>query len=356
MSEVEVRKGARLAEELRAIVADEGDRVARARRVAEAIRRHGAYRWVGLYDVGASEVAIVAWSGPGPPAYPRFPVTQGLTATALATAQPVVVDDVTGDPRYLDAFGDTRSEMIVPVLVGSGDAVRGTIDAESEQPQAFGDADRALLTAAAAAAAPLWSEAGNEEPGDVYSLPSDLPMPIDDGASDHLVGTEVPRLTLDSSQGPVDLAELAAERAVHYIYPRTGKPGQPAPPGWDDVPGARGCTPESCGFRDHAAELAALGSRVAGLSAQTLDDQIEFATRNRMPFPVIADPERKLGAALRLPTFDFDGATLYIRITLVAERGSIVKVFYPVFPPDRAAEEVLTWLRAQGEGASRLGN
>jgi peroxiredoxin/putative methionine-R-sulfoxide reductase with GAF domain len=348
MSEMEVRKGARLAEGLRAIVAGEGDRGAKARRVAEAIRRHGGYRWVGLYDVGASEVSIVAWSGSGPPAYPRFPVMQGLTATAIATAQPVVVDDVAGDPRYLDAFGDTQSEMIVPVLVGSGDPVRGTIDVESEKPGAFGDADHALLATAAAAAAPLWSEAGSEESGDVFSLPPDLPAPIDDGASDHLVGTAVPRLTLDSSRGPVSLAELAAEHAVLYIYPRTGKPGQPTPPGWDDVPGARGCTPESCGFRDHAAELAALGSRVAGLSAQTLDDQIEFAARNRMPFPVIADPERKLGDALRLPTFDFDGATFYRRITLVAERGSIVKVFYPVFPPDLAAEEVLTWLRAQG--------
>jgi peroxiredoxin/putative methionine-R-sulfoxide reductase with GAF domain len=351
MSEMEVRAGAGLAAELRAIVSGDDDRVAKARRVAEAIRRHGGYRWVGLYDVGPSEVAIVAWSGPGPPAYPRFPVTQGLTATAIATAQPVVVDDVAGYPRYLDAFGDTQSEMIVPVLVGSGDAIRGTIDVESDEPQAFGDADRALLAAAAAAAAPLWSHAA-EEPGHLYSLPPDLPVPVDDGASDHLVGTEVPRLTLDSSQGPVHLAELAAERAVIYIYPRTGKPGRPTPPGWDAVPGARGCTPESCGFRDHAAELAALGSRVAGLSAQTLDDQIEFATRNRMPFPVIADPERRLGVALRLPTFDFEGVTLYGRITLIAERGSIAKVFYPVFPPDRAAEEVLTWLRAKGENVS----
>jgi putative methionine-R-sulfoxide reductase with GAF domain len=160
MSEMDVSAGARLAEELRAIIAGEGDRGTKARRLAEAIRRHGRYRWVGLYDVGASEVAIVAWSGSGPPAHPRFPVTQGLTATAIATARPVVVDDVADDPRYLDAFGDTQSEMIVPVLVGSGNAVRGTIDVESEKPQAFGDADRALLAAAATAAAPLWSDAG----------------------------------------------------------------------------------------------------------------------------------------------------------------------------------------------------
>jgi GAF domain len=131
-------------------------------------------------------VAIVAWSGLGPPAHPRFPVTQGLTAAAIATARPVVVDDVTDDPRYLDAFGDTQSEMIVPVLVGSGGAVRGTIDVESEKPHAFGNADRSLLAAAATAAAPLWSESASEEPGDVYFLPADLPMPIDKAASDHL--------------------------------------------------------------------------------------------------------------------------------------------------------------------------
>jgi putative methionine-R-sulfoxide reductase with GAF domain len=236
MSEMEVSAGARLAEELRAIVAGEGDRGARARRVAEAIRRHGGYRWVGLYDVGASDVAIVAWSGSGPPAYPSFPVTQGLTATAIATARPVVVDDVAGDPRYLDAFGDTQSEMIVPVLVRSDDAVRGTIDVESEKPRAFGVGDRSLLAAAATAAAPLWSAGEGKEAGDLYSLPPDLPVPIDDGASDHLVGTAVPGLTLDSSQGPVGLAALAAERAVLYIYPRTGKPGQPSPPAGTPFP------------------------------------------------------------------------------------------------------------------------
>jgi peroxiredoxin len=116
-------------------------------------------------------------------------------------------------------------------------------------------------------------------------------------------------------------------------------------PGWDAIPGARGCTPQSCAFRDHAAELDALGARVAGLSAQTLDDQIEFAERNHMPFPVIADPELRLRDALRLPTFEVAGLVLYKRLTLVAERGRIAKVFYPVFPPDRNAADVLDWLK-----------
>lgn len=180
---------------------------------------------------------------------------------------------------------------------------------------------------------------------DWTALPPDLPVPEDDGAADHLAGLELPGLVLPSSRGPVDLAELAAERAVLYVYPRTGTPGVPMPDGWDAYPGARGCTPQSCGFRDHAEELAGLGAGVAGLSAQTLDEQVEFARRNRMPFPVIADPELRLGDALRLPTFEIAGMTLYRRLALVAERRRIVKAFYPVFPPDRNAADVVAWLR-----------
>jgi peroxiredoxin len=179
---------------------------------------------------------------------------------------------------------------------------------------------------------------------DVYSLPPHLPVPVDDGACDGLSGTAIPPLTLPSSQGPVDLAELARERLVLYVYPRSGRPGVPLLPGWDAIPGARGCTPQSCAFRDHAAELAALGARVAGLSAQSLDDQIEFAERNHMPSPVVSDEGLALRDALRLPTFEIEGLTLYKRVTVVAEAGSVVKVFYPVFPPDRNAEEVVEWL------------
>jgi peroxiredoxin len=118
----------------------------------------------------------------------------------------------------------------------------------------------------------------------------------------------------------------------------------PLLPNWDEIPGARGCTPQSCGFRDHAAALAALGARVAGLSAQPLEDQIEFAERSRMPYPVISDEWLEVERWLGLPTFDIEGMTLYKRLALVAERGRIVKVFYPVFPPDRNAEEVVAWL------------
>lgn len=188
------------------------------------------------------------------------------------------------------------------------------------------------------------------EPFDPYQLPPDLPAPQDDGGADHLPGAVVPSVVLESSQGPLDLAALCADRAVVYVYPRTGKPGVPSPDGWDAFPGARGCTPQSCGFRDHASELAELGARVAGVSAQTLADQLEFAERNHMPFPVVADPELELREALGLPMFEIAGMMLYRRLAFVAEGGRIAKVFYPVFPPDRNAADVLDWLRATVSG------
>jgi peroxiredoxin len=179
---------------------------------------------------------------------------------------------------------------------------------------------------------------------DPYTLPPDLPAPEDDGAAAHLEGTELPHLVLDSTQGPVDVAELD----VLYVYPRTGRPGEAPLPGWDAVPGARGCTPQSCGFRDHAAELAALGApRVAGVSSQPLADQVEFASRTHMPFPVVADPELLLRDALRLPTFEILGHTLYRRLALVVRDGRVAKTFYPVFPPDRNAADVVAWLASR---------
>ena len=179
---------------------------------------------------------------------------------------------------------------------------------------------------------------------DPYALPDDLPVPEDDGAADHLPGATVPRVVLESSAGPVDLAELCSGLGVVYVYPRSGRPGEPLLPGWNDIPGARGCTPQSCAFRDRAAAFGRLGARVAGVSAQTLDDQIEFAERNGMPFPVLADPELKLRDELGLPTFETCGLELYRRMAIVAENGRIAKVFYPVFPPDQNASEVLAWL------------
>ena len=183
----------------------------------------------------------------------------------------------------------------------------------------------------------------------LHQLPADLPVPVDDGAADHLVGLEVPALRLESSAGVVDLAELGSKLAVLYVYPATGAPGRPSPDGWDAIPGARGCTPQSCAFRDHAGELTDLGARVAGLSAQPVAAQVEFARREHVPFPVVADPELRLRDTLALPTFEFGGTTLYRRITLVIEAGRVRHVFYPVFPPDRNAADVVEWLRAHDD-------
>jgi peroxiredoxin len=162
--------------------------------------------------------------------------------------------------------------------------------------------------------------------------------------SDQLLGRPVPRLILDSSEGPVDLAGLAGGRLVLYVYPRTARPGEPLPPGWETIPGAVGCTAESCGYRDRSGEFTELPSRIAGLSAQALEDQVEFAERNGIPFPVIADPELRLAEALDLPTFEVAKARFYKRLTLVVEQGVIVKVFYPIDAPEKNAEEVLAWL------------
>jgi peroxiredoxin len=190
---------------------------------------------------------------------------------------------------------------------------------------------------------------------DYTQLPSDLPVPEDDGAADHLYGLEIPPgLSLPSTRGgAVNLAEAASAPGtlVAYAYPRSGVPREPSPAGWDDIPGARGCTPQSCAFRDSLARFAALGASVVGVSAQTPAEQAEFAEREHIPFPLLADPGLELAAALRLPTFEVEGMTLYRRLTLVAREGRIAKAFYPVFPPDRNAAEVLGWLRAAGEVA-----
>jgi peroxiredoxin len=178
----------------------------------------------------------------------------------------------------------------------------------------------------------------------VYQLPQNLPVPVDDGACAHLEGLAVPAVQLESTLGPIDLADFAAERAVLYVYPRTGRPGREVPAEWDAIPGARGCTPQSCGFRDSRESLRELRVALAGLSAQTLEEQIELSERLGLLHPVLADPELRLRDELGLPTFEFEGATLYRRVTLVFSDRRIEKVFYPVFPPDRNAEEVVAWL------------
>jgi peroxiredoxin/catechol 2,3-dioxygenase-like lactoylglutathione lyase family enzyme len=190
-----------------------------------------------------------------------------------------------------------------------------------------------------------------EAPGqhDPTALPANIPVPQDDGAARHLTGMELPDLALPATKGGAFNVAVLGGRTVLYIYPRTGVPGVDLPPGWDDIPGARGCTPQSCGFRDHFAELKDLGViHVFGMSTQDTDYQREAAERLHLPFPILSDAELKFTRALRLPTFVTSGMTLLKRMVLIVDDGVIGKVFYPVFPPDKSAAEVVAWLRGAG--------
>lgn len=176
-------------------------------------------------------------------------------------------------------------------------------------------------------------------------LPTDLPLPVDDGACDHLLGESLPLIALSSTQGrSVDLSAIA-DRVVIYCYPMTGQPGIVLPDGWDEIRGARGCTPQSCAFRDHYQELNELGAQVFGLSTQSTEYQIEAKMRLHLPFELLSDCDLSFANALKLPIFEIEGKHLIKRVTLIAEGGKIIKVFYPVFPPDRNANEVIDWLQ-----------
>ena len=182
---------------------------------------------------------------------------------------------------------------------------------------------------------------------DLATTPADLPEPQDDGAADHLSGLALPDIALPASLGgSVELARLEG-RTVLYGYPRTGVPGQPSlVDDWELIPGARGCTPQSCGFRDHHGELARRGARVVGLSTQDPAFQREAAERLHLPFALLSDSGLQLTRALRLPTHRIAGITLLKRIGLVVRDGTIEQVFYPVFPPGAHAEAVVAWLDA----------
>ena len=176
-------------------------------------------------------------------------------------------------------------------------------------------------------------------------LPKDLAAPIDDGAASHLEGSFLPNLVFQSTDGSsVNFAGLSG-RWVIYVYPMTGRPGVPLPDGWDGIPGARGCTPQSCSFRAHYVELKALNTRVFGLSTQTTEYQREARDRLHLPFELLSDSSLRLKSTMQLPTFTVAGMELFKRLTLIALEGRIEKIFYPVFPPDQNAGEVLVWLR-----------
>ncbi len=177
---------------------------------------------------------------------------------------------------------------------------------------------------------------------------STIPAPVDDGATRHLIGARMPSIGLRATNGDmVDLSTLSG-RVIVYAYPRTGKPGIDNPEGWDLIPGARGCTPQSCSFRDHFAELQALGvAHLFGLSTQDTDYQREAAERLHLPFSILSDEHLELTRAMNLPTFETSGMTLLKRFTLVIDGGTIEHVFYPVFPPDQSATDVIHWLSKQ---------
>ncbi len=180
---------------------------------------------------------------------------------------------------------------------------------------------------------------------DLSVLPVNLPVPADDGACTHLPGIRLPSVPLAaSSGGKIDLGSLAGT-VVIYFYPMIGRPDTPPLVGWNEIPGARGCTPQSCAFRDHYSEFQALGTKVFGVSSQPIEDQREARERLHLPFELLNDRDFKLAGKLKLPTFEYAGATLTKRLTLISVNGTIRKVFYPVFPPNQNAEDVIAWLR-----------
>ena len=189
---------------------------------------------------------------------------------------------------------------------------------------------------------------------DLYSLPQDLPVPEDDGACDHLRGSLLPAIGLRATSGLiVDLSKEGRPWLVVYCYPRTGRPDEEPPGGiaaWNAIPGARGCTPQSCAYRDHYTELTALGAAVYGLSTQDTGYQSEAVQRLHLPFPLVSDARRDFARALSLPTFTFAGVELIKRLTLIARAGRIEEVFYPVFPTDADAERVVEWLTSRPSG------
>lgn len=177
------------------------------------------------------------------------------------------------------------------------------------------------------------------------TLPAGLPVPIDDGQAAHLEGTHLPELVFASTSG--QNFNLNHEKLVIYVYPLTGEPGVALPEGWDEIPGARGCTPQACDFSEHHQQFSNLNTQVFGLSAQTSDYQLALKNRLHLPFDLLSDSDFKLKQILNLPTFKVGELTFYKRLTLIIEQNIIKKVFYPVFPPNQHAAQVLDWLKSQ---------
>lgn len=183
-----------------------------------------------------------------------------------------------------------------------------------------------------------------------FPLPDDLPVPTDDGACDHLPDHALPNITLTATNGEQVNLSTRNGRTVIYIYPMTGRPGVDLPQGWNEIPGARGCTPQSCAFRDHYAELQTLHASVFGLSTQDTAYQQEAAERLHLPYALLSDHTWEWAKALNLPTFEAEAQSYLQRTTLIVDDGKITHVFYPVFPPNKNADDVLAWLKANPVG------
>jgi peroxiredoxin len=307
-------------------------------------------------------------------------VTYGITSIELSgagsgelhlgaphTDGPVVVrnlfvqDATTPRSRARNGFGQSdilatapgAASMTIDELVAQMRAGNVYVNVVTDENPAGEIRGQLALTAEAPGiSSRLWSgPMGRSDP--LLMLPKDLPFPQDDGACAHLLNMMVPPIALPSTAGrDVVLAgESHERRIVVYAYPRTGEPDRDPPPEWNSIPGARGCTPQTCAFRNAHAELRALGATVYGLSTQTTAYQREMAERLRLPFEVLSDAELRFTRALRLPTFEFAGMTLLKRATLVVYRGEVEKVFYPVFPPDQSPRPVLEWLRDVDRGS-----
>ncbi len=199
---------------------------------------------------------------------------------------------------------------------------------------------------------------------ELADLPRDLPIPVDDGGADHLAGMTLPSIALPATSGrPIDMSEHSSDWLVLYVYPMTGRPDRELPDGWEMIPGARGCTPQSCAFRDHHEALAELGASVVGLSVQDTEYQREMVERLHLPYPVVSDHDRIFGAAMELPTMSVsltgadqtatDEVVLYKRLTLIVRSGVIEHVMYPVFPPDQNAGDVEAWLKTRSAAVDK---
>jgi len=182
---------------------------------------------------------------------------------------------------------------------------------------------------------------------DLHTLPANLPVPVNDGACDHLSGLSMPSISLTNTAGKTVNFGDCANTLIIYFYPMLGRPDSPPLIGWNEIPGARGCTPQTCAFRDLYADLKQLGVEVYGVSAQPIEDQQEAHARLQLPFMLLNDEKLALAHALKLPTFEYAGKRLIKRLTIIVTDGIIRKVFYPVFPPNDNASEVISWLRAQ---------